>query len=316
MRDVAKFWLVIVGDVIRNFIRDDCSFLAAGIAFYAFFSLFPLCLLCITFIGWAVSIPWIHQQVLAVTQGGMANGSGLEAGAFTYTVQLIQSLMPTASTWIEEELLIIADHIGSNVFIGVVLGLWSGRLLYMAMEYSLHRCWGIPNLRGWLKSSLVSMYLVMVSFVVGTILLFFMGALTLIQSVLSNFPLPTMLGFSLDQAVLWGWLVSWVAIPLCVSALFLMMYRLLPAERLPVRYLMPGALFSGIAWKVSSYCYVFYGLRFGSISALYGSIWYIVGLLTWLYVVAFVFLIGAEIVYAYAYQQELVTGQRILPLKV
>ena len=221
--------------------------------------------------------------------------------------------MPATSEWVEKELSVLADHIGRNVIISVILGLWSGRHMFVSMEYSLHRVWNMTNRRNWFSSNLVSMYLILVTGLAFIALLTFTGLMTLVQNVISSFALPSFLGFSLDQALVWNWIVSWIFVPLGASVLFLMMYRLLPAESLPVGYLIPGAVFSGIAWKLSSLAYLEYGVRFGQVSAFYGSIWYLVGLMTWLYIVAIVFLLGAEVVYAYAYQQELRSGQRVLP---
>lgn len=309
---ICRFWLLVLADVIRNFIRDDCSFMASGIAFYAFLSLFPMCLVLVSFFSWIFSINWIHQQVIiGFSQIGhisIQNSDGL-----AYTVALIQELMPATSEWIEQELSVLAGHIGRNVMISVVVGLWSGRHMFVSMEFSLNRVWNITNRRNWFSSNIVCMYLILVTGLSFVLLLAFTGLMSFVQNVISSFALPSFMGFSLDQAMIWSWIVSWIFVPLGASALFLMMYRLLPAEPLPVNYLIPGAAFSGIAWKLSSLAYLEYGIRFGQVSAFYGSIWYLVGLMTWLYIVAVVFLLGAEVVYAYAYQQELRSGRRLLP---
>lgn len=312
IRRAFRFWLLVLADVIRNFIRDDCAFLAAGIAFYAFLSLFPMCLVLVSFFGWIFSIDWIHNQVVMgfsqVSHSSLKNLDGL-----AYTVGLIQQLMPATSAWIEKELSVLAENIGTNVIISVILGLWSGRHMFVSMEFSLYRVWNMTNRRNWFSSNLVSMYLIFVTGLAFVALLSFTGIISFVQNVISSFALPSFLGFSFNQALIWSFIVSWIMIPLGASALFLMMYRLLPVEALPVNYLIPGALFSGIAWKLSSSIYLEYGVRFGQVSAFYGSIWYLIGLMTWLYVVAVVFLLGAEVVYAYAYQEELRSSHRILP---
>jgi len=307
-----RFWLLVLADVIRNFIRDDCAFLASGIAFYAFLSLFPMCLVMVTFFSWVFSIDWIHQQVvLGLSQFSHLSLDG--ADGLAYTIGIIQQVMPATNEWVEQELAILAEHIGENVLISVVLGLWSGRLMFVSMEFSLYKVWNMTTRRNWFSSNLVSMYLILVTGLAFVALLSFTGIMSFIQNMISNFALPSFWGFSLDQALVWNWVVSWIMVPLGASALFLMMYRLLPAESLPVGYLIPGAIFSGIAWKFSSSVYLEYGIRFGQVSAFYGSIWYLLGLMTWLYIVAIVFLLGAEVVYAYAYRQELHSGRRVLP---
>jgi membrane protein len=301
---ILAFWFHLFVDVVREFIEDDCSFLAAGIAFYAFLSLFPLGLLSVTILGYLLSLPWLHDQiVLAFSQLDQVGDRAVTPDGLTYTLRLIHSFFPTQSHWLESELQVLAQNWGRNVLVSLLVGLWSGRHLFMVMEFSLHRTWDMPIRRHLVTRSLMSMGLILVTGAVTLALLLFSVFTTLVEQVLSRFPLPTFLGLSLDQAMIWGWVTSWVLVPLGVGSIFLMLYRLLPSEPVPFAYALPGAIFSGLAWRLASSLYILYGLYFGRISAVYGSIWYIVGLMMWLYIVAFVFLAGAEIVYVYAHRR-------------
>lgn len=310
MRKTVKFWVGLLEDMIRNFARDDCAFLAAGIAFYAFFSIFPLGLLSVTVLGYLLSLPWLHDQVvLAFSQLSHVGDSQAAPDGLTYTLRLLHSLVPAQSEWFESELRVLADHFGRNVLVSLLLGLWSGRHLFMAMEFSLHRAWDMPIRRGVVKRSLLSMALIVIVGTATLLILAAIGFLSVVEEVMARFQLPQFLGFSLDQAVIWSWVVSWVVVPLGVGLVFLMLYRLLPSDPLPLPYAVPGAVFSAVAWKLSGSLYVEYGFQFGTISAVYGSIWYVVGLLLWLYVVAVVFLLGAELVYAYTHRRVSATGE-------
>ena len=305
MRKALAFWIRLLGDMVQHFVRDDCSFLAAGIAFYAFLSIFPLGLLSVTVLGYLLSLPWLHDQVvLAFSQLSDGGTPGAAPDGLTYTLRLVHSVLPAQGSWFESELQALAGHWGRSFVVSLVVGLWSGRHLFMAMEFSLHRAWEMPIRRGWVARSLMSMALILITGGATLALLATVGFISLVQEVLSRFPLPTFLGLSLDQAMIWAWVVSWVLVPLGVGALFLMLYRLLPSDPVPLAYALPGALFSGVAWKLAGFLYLEYGVRFGSISAVYGSIWYIVGLMIWLYIVAVVFLAGAEIVYVYTHRQK------------
>ncbi len=303
-RRILHFWYHLFVDVIREFIRDDCSFLAAGIAFYAFLSLFPLALLSVTVLGYLLSLPWLHDQVvLAFSQLEQGGGTTGTPDGLNYTLRLIHSILPSQSYWFESELQVLARNWGRSVLVGVLVGLWSGRHLFMAMEFSLHRAWDMPIRRHLVTRNLMSMGLILVTGVVTLVLVASSIFTALVEQVLSRFSLPTFLGFSLDQAMVWSWVTSWILVPLGVGAIFLMLYRLLPSEPVPLAYALPGAIFSGLAWRLASSLYILYGLHFGRISAFYGSIWYIVGLMMWLYIVAFVFLAGAEIVYVYTHRR-------------
>jgi len=303
-RCVLSFWFHLFVDVVREFIEDDCSFLAAGIAFYAFLSLFPLGLLSVTVLGYLLSLPWLHDQVvLAFSQLDQVGDPVARPDGLTYTLRLVHSFLPSQSHWFESELQVLAQNWGRNVLVSLLLGLWSGRHLFMAMEFSLHRAWEMPIRRHLVTRNLMSMGLIMITGAVTLALLASSVFTALVEQVLSRFPLPTFLGFSLDQAMIWGWVTSWVLVPLGVGAIFLMLYRLLPSQHVPLAYALPGAIFSGLAWRLASSLYILYGAFFGRISAVYGSIWYIVGLMMWLYVVAFVFLAGAEIVFVYTHRR-------------
>ena len=304
MRETVRFWVQLLADMVRNFMQDDCAFLAAGMAFYAFMSIFPLGLLSITVLGYMLSLPWLHDQVvLAFSHLADSGDAGAPPDGLTYTLRLVHSILPTPSGWFEDELKVLADHVGRNVLVSFLVGLWSGRHLFLAMEVSLHRAWDMRIRRGWVRRSLLSMALIVITGGATLTILAAVAFLSLVQGVLSRFSLPSFLGFSLDQALIWGWVVSWVVLPVGVGWIFLMLYRLLPSEPIPLTHAVPGAVFSAVAWRLASSLYLEYGFRFGSISAVYGSIWYLVGLLIWLYIVAAVFLAGAELVYVYTHRQ-------------
>ncbi len=287
----------ILTDTVKNMIAHDSAFLAAGISFYAFLSLIPLCIVGITGIGWLFSFPFIQEKAsagLTYLAGATQKGDT----SFEYVVSLLQSIMPTNCAWVEQELKSLSVHVGRNVIINLVVGMWSGRLMFMALEDSLCRVWGLPIQRSWIRRSILALQLVVVTWALGFVLLVGAGFLSIVSELLSHLVIPELWGISVNQAVIWGWIVSWVLSPLGTSLVFMMIYRLLPIKRIAWSYIVPGALFTGIAWKIASHIYLLYGVKFAEMSVIYGSMWYILGLLFWIFVVSFVFLIGAELIHA------------------
>ena len=59
----------------------------------------------------------------------------------------------------------------------------------------------------------------------------------------------------------------------------------------------PGALFSAIAWRLSSWIYINWAIRLVQLNPVFASLGSIAGLVLWLYVGGIVFMIGAELVY-------------------
>ena len=61
------------------------------------------------------------------------------------------------------------------------------------------------------------------------------------------------------------------------------------------RAVLPGALLAGIGWVLFTLGFGIYVANFGNYNATYGSLGAVVVLLTWLYLVAYVLLLGAEL---------------------
>jgi membrane protein len=100
----------------------------------------------------------------------------------------------------------------------------------------------------------------------------------------------------LDEAwvALWGWLRYPVAL-LLLAAVLSVVYRFAPDTDRPFWFATPGAAFAVIAWPVASLGFSFYLSNFAGRGLTYGSLGTAVGLLVFLYISAWVVLLGAEI---------------------
>jgi membrane protein len=100
----------------------------------------------------------------------------------------------------------------------------------------------------------------------------------------------------LDEAwvALWGWLRYPVAL-LLLAAVLSVVYRFAPDTDRPFWFATPGAAFAVIAWPVASLGFSFYLSNIAGRGLTYGSLGTAVGLLVFLYISAWVVLLGAEI---------------------
>lgn len=261
-----------------EFIADDGAFVAAGIAFFAFFSLFPLALISVALLS------YIYTPAEAISD----------------TMKLASLFVPPDMVGFlnqhVRELFVESTKIGVA---GFLILLWSGRQLFRAMEFALHKAWDIPLERNWVVGNLLAMMLVLLC----TAVVLGVGAMSLALSwiglTLGRLDLSISLGrkWSLDEAILMSHIHSWVVVPVAVTLLFLLLYILLPSRRVPVSMAVPGAIFSCVAWKVSSWIYLTYIVRLAVANPFYATIWGIVGMLVWLYIEAAVFMLGAELVF-------------------
>lgn len=93
-----------------------------------------------------------------------------------------------------------------------------------------------------------------------------------------------------------GWLaLRFVAIGGYVFLLCLMLYSLIPYRKLFVKNSVPGAIFSSLAWMLTSYLFSAYIDNASNYSAFYGSLAAFMVLMLWLYLINNIILVGALI---------------------
>jgi membrane protein len=273
----AKRFIKILPKVYAEYVRDDAGFLAAGIAFYALLSLFPMLLVGILILSYIAPV---------------------HASAQDYSWQMASIyLPPTALRYVQSSLQSMQGHSGRIGLFGLMALLWSGRHLFRALELGLHRAWEIPVRRSYIRGNLLSIAMILLCALLTLAAGLVTAVLSWVQAVLSHLPHPQFAGFTLDQAILWGWFHTWLLQPLISTLLFLMLYVMLPSRQVPFMAAVPGALFASIAWRISSYVYVHWAIHLLELNPVYASVGSIAGLLLWLYFGAIVFMMGAELVY-------------------
>lgn len=77
--------------------------------------------------------------------------------------------------------------------------------------------------------------------------------------------------------------------------LFLMIYKFIPKHRLKLKTQVYGAMFSSIAWYITSWFFSIYINLFQGFSNTYGSLTSIILIMMWVYVCMYIVLIGGEI---------------------
>ena len=94
----------------------------------------------------------------------------------------------------------------------------------------------------------------------------------------------------------WVWDAGLLAIPAMLSFVSLLfVYWLLPNIEVRVRYIWPGALVAALGLELAKHGFAFYLGNFATYSVVYGSLWGVIALLTWVYLSANLLLFGAEV---------------------
>ena len=251
-----RAWLAFPIAVMRKFGDDRGGSLAALIAYYGFFSVFPLLLVLVTILGWALQDGSLRERVL---DSALAQ-------------------FPVIGTQIRENVGELRGGAGA-LAIGLLGALWAGTGVVEATRSAMDEVWNVPNRErpGLLESRARSL-----------LVLFGAGLAVLASTVIAG------LGTSGDGLL--GNL-AWLGGSLVVDmGLLLFAFRVLTAEEVGWRDVFPGAAMGAIAWVVlQTMGGILVDRQIRGATDVYGLFAIVIGLLVWMYILAQVLIVAAEI---------------------
>jgi membrane protein len=229
--------------------------------------MFPLMVLFITLLSYFFNVTAIAQHRMLALIGTMA---------------------PTLQTYISTNLQSYGYSSGlTSVLAGVIL-IWSGKNLFMGLAVALNRAVGVPRGRPFVHD--IALSLVMLP-IVGIVLLVamvlpFMIYLTLAMAGVHDVRHLVQTG---------GYGISLLLVFVVCSIL----YSYLPNRRLKWNFGVPGAIFSALMWPIVQFGFAQYVTRV-DFTRVYGALSAPLVLLLWFYLMASIFLFGAQISTAWA----------------
>lgn len=260
----TRNWVQAFKQVFAKIDDWNLGLISAGVAFYGLFALFPAIAAVIAIWGLVADPIVVDEQI-----GLMEEFMPQEAYGLIDTQ--IDTLTSTTSS-----------TLGWATGVSILAALWSTRAGVSALMRGLNAIYGTPNRKSWrhylaalgLTGILVGVALVALSMVVITPL------------VLAYVPLGPFTTLALSFA---RWVIA-VGVLLVGLAI---VYRYGPNRTcVRMRWLTPGALLVIILWAGASIGFSFYLSNFGNYNEVYGSIGAVIALLMWLYISAFLVLLG------------------------
>ena len=279
-----KSLVLLLRQAIDRWNSDRVPRLAAALAFYATFSLAPLALVAI----------WI---------AGLIFGS---AAAQSYLIDLIGQNFGADSAGFVQGMLNSIYHYSASPLFGFIalIGLMFGATgLFFGLQDSLNTVWSVPpgpprnlwrSLLGIFQDRALSFVMVLASGGILTISLAISTVLTALDPLLKRVqPQSAELLNAIDLLVLF----------LIVTALFAVIYRLLPETRVSWRDVWVGALSASLLFTVGKFALSLY-LTYSNLRTVFGAASSFVVVLIWIYYSAQIFLYGAEVCRVYADRRE------------
>lgn len=256
----------------RQFSRDQCLDLAAGLTYYAVLASAPALLAVLSLLGLVGDSEKIVDQVLDVA------ASVVPADAMTTLEPLVEQIAGGS------------DKAGLALVVGVVVALWSASGYVGAFGRAMNRIYEVDEGRPVWKLRPV-MLLVTAAVVL-------MAVLVVVALVLSG-PVARAIGdaIGLGSAALTAWnIAKWPVVLLLVVLIVAVLYHSTPNVRQPrFRWLSVGAVVAILVWILASVGFGFYVATFSSYDSTYGALAGVIVFLLWLWITNLALLFGAEL---------------------
>lgn len=268
-RDIPKSgWRDIALRVKDQISEDNIDMISAGVAFYLFFAIFPALLAALSIYGLFADPAQVVEQIDALT---------------AYLPAEIHDIIGGQLTQIADA---SGEALGFGVILGIGIALWSAMKGVKALMTALNVTYDEDEKRGFIKFNLIAFGLTLFILVFGVVALLFVAVV------------PAL--FAAFGSGMWTeWLISlvrWPILFLLVMVILAFLYRYAPSRDEPQwRWATPGAFLATFLWLIASLAFSFYITNFGDYNEMYGAVASIVIFLFWLYISAYVVLLGAEV---------------------
>ncbi|MBT2520278.1 YihY/virulence factor BrkB family protein [Arthrobacter sp. ISL-28] len=270
--DLSKpSWKYIAKKALREFSRDQCPDLAAGLTYYAVLSMFPALLALVSLLGIFGQAEKTTGALLEIVQG-IAPGTAMDA----------------VRGPIEE--LTSSPAAGFTLVIGLATALWSASGYVNGFGRAMNRVYEIDEGRGFVKLRGTMLGVTLLSVIIV--------ALLAVMLVVSG-PVAEAVGgvLRLGGLFLTVWTIAkWPVIVLLVIVVIAILYYATPNVRQPkIRWMSVGSFIALMVFVLASLGFAFYVANFGNYNKTYGAIGGVIVMLLWLWILNMSLLFGAEI---------------------
>lgn len=254
--------------VWREMQTDNCSGQAAQLAYYFIFATFPFLLFLATLLGY-LPIPNLMDRIMELL------GTLLPGEALSLIRKNVQEL--------------VTNQRGGLLSFGITVALWTASNAVVAVMDNLNRAYDVQEGRPFWKVRGIAILLT-----IGISLFIIMSMTLLIFGPQIGSLIASQVGLGEVFKIVWN-ILRWPVIIFLLVLAMAVIYYFAPDVEQKWKWITPGSVFAIIVTIAVSLGFSFYVNNFGSYNKTYGSIGTVIVLLTWMYFVGFIILVGGEI---------------------
>jgi membrane protein len=262
-------WKSVLGRTWAEAGKDNVGLIAAGVGFYGFLAIAPMLAATVLVYGLVADPPTVLAHVRALA-----------------------GMMPAdAAKLVGEQLLTVVTSSdgkkGFGLLLAIGVALFGARNGAGAIITALNVAYEEEERRGFIAVNLTALGITVAAVLVAIVATLAMTMLGQLRDLAPGAP---------GVVVGAGKILSYVLLLLVGAGVAATLYRYGPSrQRARWMWLTPGSLFAAVGWLLLTLGFGLYVANFGNYGATYGSLSAVVVLLTWLYLSAYVLLMGAEL---------------------
>ena len=265
----APAWKDIVARTYKRIWDDNVGLVAAGVAFYGFFALLSLLGLIVLVYGFAADPFTVIKNMGALT-AVLPTDVALIIGD-----QLMNAVQASQKTK------------GLGILLAFLVAVYGGTNGAASVITALNIAYEEKEKRSLLRFYLIAIAMTLFALVLALVALAATAALAYLQHLLPQAP---------GGLVVAGKVIGYVLLTVVAAGIASTLYRFGPSrEDARWKWITPGSTFAAVTWLLLTWAFGIYVSRFTNYNATYGSLGAVVALLTWLYLSAYAFLVGAEL---------------------
>jgi membrane protein len=262
-------WKDIAARTYKRVWDDNVALVAAGVAFYGFFALLSLLGLIVLVYGFVADPRSVIEHMAALT-AVLPGDVALLIGD-----QLMTAVTSSQGTK------------GLGIVVAFLVAIYGGTNGAASVMTALNIAYEEKEKRPLIRFYVEAIFMTLAALVVALCALAATAALAYLQHLLPE---------AARAAVIAGTVVGYLLLALVAAGIASTLYRFGPSrEKAQWRWISPGSTFAAVMWLLLTWAFGLYVTHFTNYRASYGSLGAVVALLTWMYLSAYAFIVGAEL---------------------